>query len=339
MLDTNRCNDVPFLPEFYPSWMKDSFLYFEKNFNFFVNNSLDLPPQMLKIIQKALFPGRRIRPILYCSFWKDIHQQYPKNKKLFPAIALELFHSASIIIDDIVDEDDVRRNKQALYKLFGIGNAVIISHLLISVGYKQLVQSTNSINLTKYWTFSYESAAVGEFIDVNKIEEMSIEEQIKNSLNKTVSFFHFIGICLNEFSNVHDDIVKLCEIIGRCFQISNDIYDLYDIDGNSRHDIEKPYRLNYSYLVSCLVKEKIIDKEALMKPLYFDEIHSIAIKMREKLGCRSEVITPIIHSALQELKKLDLSINIKNHAEDFLILLKKSDFWRHIHETKKRNDN
>ncbi|MCX6583121.1 MAG: polyprenyl synthetase family protein [Candidatus Aminicenantes bacterium] len=339
MLDTYQCNGVPSLPEFYPSWMKDSFRYFEKNFNFTVNNSLDLPSQMLNIVQKALFPGRRIRPILYCSFWKDIHHKYPENKKLFPAIALELFHSASIIIDDIVDEDEVRRNKHALYRIFGIGNAVIVSHFLISAGYKQLLQSTNSRDLTKYWTYSYESAAVGEFIDVNKIEEMSIEEQVKNSLLKTENFFLFIGNCLHVFSDVHDDIVKLFGIIGRCFQISNDIYDLYNIDGNSRHSIEKPYRLNYSYLVTRLVKEKILKEEVLLKPIYKDEIHRIAMRTRDKLGRRSEVITPIIHSALQELKGLNLSINIKNHAEDFLILLKKSNFWRHIHETKKRNDN
>ncbi|ALU11831.1 geranylgeranyl pyrophosphate synthase [Ignicoccus islandicus DSM 13165] len=47
------------------------------------------------------------------------------------ALALEMVHAASLSIDDIIDEDEVRRGKPSAWIAYGVRNTVMVSNLLI----------------------------------------------------------------------------------------------------------------------------------------------------------------------------------------------------------------
>src|SRR3990167_4277652 len=66
----------------------------------------------------ALRPGKRIRPIAAIMAYKAIKDG--NEEEMYPvSIAPELFHASSLIHDDIMDEDKIRRNKETMRRIFG----------------------------------------------------------------------------------------------------------------------------------------------------------------------------------------------------------------------------
>jgi len=67
--------------------------------------------------------GKRWRPILGLMIAKylnmNIHD-YSKNKLLYSILgSTELLHNATLMIDDVTDKSEFRRNKPCSYKIFG----------------------------------------------------------------------------------------------------------------------------------------------------------------------------------------------------------------------------
>jgi len=59
--------------------------------------------------------GKRIRAVsLFLSY--ELTQGKKLNKVLPIALAIELFHTYTLILDDVMDEDEFRRNKPTIYK-------------------------------------------------------------------------------------------------------------------------------------------------------------------------------------------------------------------------------
>src|SRR3989338_5003959 len=65
----------------------------------------------------VLRDGKRIRPIATIMAYKLV-KGYEEEKIYLPALSTELFHCSSLIHDDIMDEDSLRRNKPSMHKLF-----------------------------------------------------------------------------------------------------------------------------------------------------------------------------------------------------------------------------
>ena len=61
--------------------------------------------------------GKRLRAIACIKAYEAFSGRREK-RILLPAISLELYHAASLVHDDIMDEDDVRRNKASMHKLY-----------------------------------------------------------------------------------------------------------------------------------------------------------------------------------------------------------------------------
>ncbi len=61
--------------------------------------------------------GKRLRAISCIKSYESLTGR--KDRRiLLPAISLELFHASSLVHDDIMDEDDTRRNKASMHKLY-----------------------------------------------------------------------------------------------------------------------------------------------------------------------------------------------------------------------------
>ena len=65
------------------------------------------------------------------------------------AAAAELLHNASLIHDDIQDEDEARRNQPSVWKKFGHSIAICAGDLLLSTAYGMLAQYSNPKLLPK----------------------------------------------------------------------------------------------------------------------------------------------------------------------------------------------
>jgi geranylgeranyl diphosphate synthase type I len=77
----------------------------------------------------ALSGGKRVRPmvtLLVCEALdgdEDVALEY--------AVGVELVHNASLVVDDVIDDSDLRRGTPAAWAQFGYGSAIIASDGLL----------------------------------------------------------------------------------------------------------------------------------------------------------------------------------------------------------------
>lgn len=88
--------------------------------------NLVVKPELLyePIVYTLMSEGKRIRPSL-CLMACDAFGGNIRNAVL-PALGLEMFHNFTLLHDDIMDNDDMRRNRPTVHKKWG-QNAAILS--------------------------------------------------------------------------------------------------------------------------------------------------------------------------------------------------------------------
>lgn len=89
-----------------------------------------------------LLPGKRLRPLLLLKVLEDYG--IPVEKGLDAAAALEMIHTYSLIHDDLpcMDDDDLRRGKPTLHKIYGEGQAVLAGDFLLTYAFEILAKSS-----------------------------------------------------------------------------------------------------------------------------------------------------------------------------------------------------
>ncbi len=102
------------------------------------------PKSLHKAMRYSVFAGgKRLRPILAIASYESVGG---KGKKILPvACALEMIHTYSLIHDDLpcMDNDDLRRGKPTLHKVYGEGMAVLAGDALHALAFELLLKAGN----------------------------------------------------------------------------------------------------------------------------------------------------------------------------------------------------
>lgn len=95
------------------------------------------PPSIHRAMRYSVFAGgKRVRPMLCLEsariFSADI------NAALYPACAIEMIHTYSLIHDDLpaLDNDDLRRGKPTCHKKFGEATAILAGDALLTLAFE-----------------------------------------------------------------------------------------------------------------------------------------------------------------------------------------------------------
>lgn len=108
---------------------------FLKKFVYEINS-----PLLRSTCEHALFPaGKRIRAGITCLACEAVGG---KIKEVIPsAAAIELLHNASLVYDDILSENNTRRNKPSVYALYGKNLGLIVGETLHSGAFKSVIST------------------------------------------------------------------------------------------------------------------------------------------------------------------------------------------------------
>jgi len=156
-----------------------------------------------------LSEGKRIRPILTIEAFKVVGGT---GDTILPfACALEMIHTSSLIVDDLIDEDQYRRGKLACHIKFGVGTAVLASHLISSEALK-LITNTKCL---------YEVIDTVNLMCVGQDQEIA-EYKTGSLIRAAVRIGAIVGGATEEQL---DALTKYGEQIGLLFQIRDDILD------------------------------------------------------------------------------------------------------------------
>lgn len=181
--------------------------------------------------------GKRVRPLILLLATESIRSKSKAeinldetDDALVAACAIELLHTESVIHDDIIDEENLRRGKPSFHVKYGYNSSILTADfvlgIILSIGSK-MHNPRVSCELSK----AAIKMSEGEMMEIRLAQEAKIEEDdyIKVLEHKTASLFEAsakIGAILGD--GIEDEIHTMAaygSLLGIAYQIHDDLMD------------------------------------------------------------------------------------------------------------------
>lgn len=111
----------------------------------------DLPAKLRPAVAYALSTsGKRIRPILCCAAYAAACPRAEVPAAVYRlSCALEIVHTYSLVHDDLpcMDDDDLRRGRATVHKVFGNANAMLAGAALLPIAIQVLDREGRNLSL------------------------------------------------------------------------------------------------------------------------------------------------------------------------------------------------
>lgn len=186
--------------------------------------------------------AKRLRPVFIFLFSKILKIENVLVDDI--ALITELIHSASLIHDDIIDEEEKRRNNQTFYKRYGSKLAVLEGDLLLSLALEKI--STTTLEISKIFANRIKKTIQGEIQQNQNLDNVDIEIYYNKTFNKTANLFLAGLEALFTISEENKSLFEFMKTYSLAFQIKNDI----DNFKNNKTDIKNGnYTLPMIYFV------------------------------------------------------------------------------------------
>lgn len=187
--------------------------------------------------------GKRIRPLILLLSSEIIKSKNNDNtrtnfqgfskiddERFLAASAIELLHTESVIHDDIIDEENVRRGKPSFHIKYGYNNSILTADFVLGI----ILNITSKLNNPRI-SSEIANAAIrmseGEIMEIrlNKDHTITEDDYIKVLEHKTASLFESstrIGAILAD-ANEEDTraIGNFGHLMGIAYQIHDDLDD------------------------------------------------------------------------------------------------------------------
>ena len=165
------------------------------------------------------------------------------------AVATEFVQSASLIHDDVVDEDNLRRGVETTHEKYGRKMAIIAGDLLVALAIK-LIGERSTPELLTYIAQGGIKMCEGEAADLlmskTKVQSYTTEAALDIIRMKTVSFMTSaakVGAMLGNANQTQlDALIKYSEMLGFSFQIRDDILDIVATQNGTGKTVQSDLR-------------------------------------------------------------------------------------------------
>lgn len=157
------------------------------------------------------------------------------------SLVYEIFHTASLIHDDIMDKSSTRRGKPTLHKKYGLANAIIVGDLMLARGYSLVAEFSRERSISKTQLLDLldiigqtgEKCCLGQALDITMAtmhQYNSINKYLKMIEQKTGALIEGAvkggAVVANASSEQVDLMGKFGVNLGIAFQIIDDALDL-----------------------------------------------------------------------------------------------------------------
>ncbi len=182
--------------------------------------------------------GKRLRPAITLIAAEAIGKDY---SKIIPAaIAIETIHNFTLIHDDIMDEDEMRRGVKTVHTLFGIPTAILAGDTLFSEAFEILtrcdVESGNIVRAVKKLARVCVEICEGQFMDMDfesrfDVSEEEYIEMIRKKTGVLIALSASIpAILFGERREIEEALWNYGLLAGIGFQIYDDVLDIIGKD-------------------------------------------------------------------------------------------------------------
>lgn len=185
--------------------------------------------------------GKRFRPFVTAAAWQALtdNDEVPLSVKRVAA-AMEIFHKASLIHDDIEDDDDFRYGTETLHKSHSVPIALNIGDYLLGRGYRLIADELSTlgaektVRILKKMSSSHVKLSEGQGAELlwRKSGEKNIQaiECLRLYALKTAPAFDaalHAGVVLGGADEKWErELTEFSKHLGVAYQIQNDLKDV-----------------------------------------------------------------------------------------------------------------
>jgi geranylgeranyl pyrophosphate synthase len=163
------------------------------------------------------------------------------------ALAIEAFHKASLVHDDIEDDDDFRYGHETLHRRYGVSTAINVGDYLLGLGYRLVSRERNTLgadctaDILDRFADAHLKLAEGQGAELlwreSRDKHLTALDALKIYALKTAPAFEaalFAGLRLaGPAQNYEKQVVEFSRHLGVAFQIQNDLKD-WQADENNK---------------------------------------------------------------------------------------------------------
>ncbi|MBP5715151.1 MAG: polyprenyl synthetase family protein, partial [Prevotella sp.] len=174
--------------------------------------------------------GKRWRPFLLAAVWQALTGRREMTDDVHrAAVAVECFHKASLIHDDVEDRDDTRYGQPTVNALYGDAFAINAGDALLGLGYRILAQSNNA-ELLRLIADAHIRLSKGQGTELawdgSPVTMAFVMDIFRH---KTVPAFEvslMLGLsCTGDFLHLRPMLKAYSEALGIAYQLKDDLDD------------------------------------------------------------------------------------------------------------------
>lgn len=177
--------------------------------------------------------GKRWRPFLLACTYSALNEgttDFPDDVRRL-AIAVECFHKASLVHDDIEDEDDLRYGEPTLHRQYGLPVALNAGDLLVGEGYRWIASvDRRAAELVRIAAENHRTLCIGqgeELYGLSQCQTFSPQQIIEIARRKTSPAFAvslLLGATIGGAdSKLTETLRSFSEALGIAYQIHDDL--------------------------------------------------------------------------------------------------------------------
>lgn len=176
--------------------------------------------------------GKRLRSVLLLLSSMAVGRSY--KKALPAAVAVELLHHFSLVHDDIMDNDDIRRGRETVHKKWDSNVAILAGDFLSALSIEEISRLTGSdrSRVLPIFASGYVALCEGQAMDkeFESRDDVSVQAYRKMIAGKTAALFATaaeMGAVLGGGSTGQIRAMRQFGLdLGMAFQIQDDLLDI-----------------------------------------------------------------------------------------------------------------
>jgi octaprenyl-diphosphate synthase len=248
--------------------------------------------------------GKRIRPMLTLAAARMCGYQGENHLKL--ATAVEFMHTATLLHDDVVDESDLRRGKQAARVIWGNQASVLVGDYLLGQAFKMMVE-TGSLEALRILSNAACVIAEGEVLQLSVSQDTSTTEDayMQVIVAKTAALFSAAAevgaVVANRPHSEQAALESYGRNLGIAFQLIDDALDYGGSTATLGKNVGDDFREGKVTLPVVLAYRRGTDKErefwksAIVEGRNGDEQLAQAMNLLRKYEAISDTVARARH--------------------------------------------
>lgn len=244
------------------------------------------------ILCESVDGGRRFRPLLLLLTLEGVGGKWQDGLEL--ACGIEFIHKASLVHDDLIDEDRQRRGVASFWVLHGPKIAIAAGDALVGLAFKTLdewistVEHPRKAEIYAAFSNSVYNMSMGEILDLTyetqkDVSFDAIDEMTALKSGSLIAECCRIGALLNNApADRVENLAAFGLHLGIAFQIINDMNNINGVDRHSKGAEAQDIVLGKKTRATlALEREGILATEVSRMPR--DQLQKILLPVRKRV--------------------------------------------------------